>query len=106
MIEKFEELESRNPGETSFADLPKVQKLRKELCDAEVNPIQAFYPNTYLVLLNCTTNNDAPLTQQSLNDSQIPDSLLERLLNGRTEFPPVCAIIGGILGQVIHTFLS
>lgn len=46
MIERFEELESRNPGETSAADLPKVQKLRKELCDAEVNPIE------FIVLLS------------------------------------------------------
>lgn len=38
---------------------------------------------------------------QSLSESQIPDTLLERLLAGRREFPPVCAVIGGILGQVI-----
>ena len=37
---------------------------------------------------------------QSLNESQIPDALLERLLVGTREYPPVCAIIGGILGQV------
>lgn len=37
---------------------------------------------------------------QSLSESQIPDALLERLLIGTREYPPVCAIIGGILGQV------
>lgn len=37
---------------------------------------------------------------QSLNESHIPNALLERLVMGAREFPPVCAIIGGILGQV------
>lgn len=41
------------------------------------------------------------VTMQSLNESQIPDSLLERLVVGMREFPPVCAVIGGILGQVL-----
>ncbi|XP_057804836.1 SUMO-activating enzyme subunit 1A isoform X2 [Salvia miltiorrhiza] len=77
VIEKFEELEGRSPRETSAADLPKVQRLRKELCDA-----------------------------QSHDESQIPDALLERLLKGRTEFPPVCAIIGGILGQEVIKAIS
>ncbi|KAH6797167.1 SUMO activating enzyme 1B [Perilla frutescens var. hirtella] len=77
VIEKFEELEGRIPGETSAADLPKVQKLRKDLCDA-----------------------------QSHDESRIPDSLLERLLEGRSEFPPVCAIIGGILGQEVIKAIS
>ncbi|KAL1566485.1 SUMO-activating enzyme subunit 1B-1 [Salvia divinorum] len=77
VIEKFEELEGRSRGETSAADLPEVQKLRKELCDT-----------------------------QSHAESQIPDALLERLLKGRTEFPPVCAIIGGILGQEVIKAIS
>ncbi|KAL0318889.1 UNVERIFIED_CONTAM: SUMO-activating enzyme subunitB-1 [Sesamum angustifolium] len=77
VIEKFEELEGRIPGETAAADLPNVQKLRKELCEA-----------------------------QSLDESQIPDSLLERLLEGRREFPPVCAVIGGILGQEVIKAIS
>ncbi|EYU23072.1 hypothetical protein ABFS82_09G068300 [Erythranthe guttata] len=77
VIEKFEELESRIPGESSDSDLPKVQKLRKQLSEA-----------------------------QSLDESQIPDSLLERLLEGRIEFPPVSAIIGGILGQEVIKALS
>ncbi|CAI9787353.1 unnamed protein product [Fraxinus pennsylvanica] len=77
VIERFEELESRNPGDTSIADLPDVQKLRKELCEAH-----------------------------SLSESMIPDALLERLLASTTEFPPVCAIIGGILGQEVIKAIS
>ncbi|XP_022865021.1 SUMO-activating enzyme subunit 1B-1-like, partial [Olea europaea var. sylvestris] len=77
VIERFEELESRNPGDTSIADLPNVQKLRKELCEAH-----------------------------SLSESMIPDALLERLLSSTTEFPPVCAIIGGILGQEVIKAIS
>uniref|UniRef100_A0A1S4CE90 Uncharacterized protein n=1 Tax=Nicotiana tabacum TaxID=4097 RepID=A0A1S4CE90_TOBAC len=77
VIERFEELEGRNPGETSADDLPNVQKLRKELCEA-----------------HC------------LNESQIPDSLLQRLIASRSEFPPVCAIIGGILGQEVIKAIS
>lgn len=46
MIEKFEELEGRSRGETSAADLPKVQKLRKELCDAQVNLVQLVMLST------------------------------------------------------------
>ncbi|KAE8720173.1 squamosa promoter-binding-like protein 13 [Hibiscus syriacus] len=69
VIEQFEDIEG-NPGQTSSADLPGVPKLRKELCE---------------------TN--------SVNESQIPEALLERLLIGTSEYPPVCAIIGGILGQ-------
>ncbi|KAL6996929.1 SUMO-activating enzyme subunit 1A, variant 2 [Sarracenia purpurea var. burkii] len=71
VIEKFEEVEGRNAGQTSKEDLPKVLNLRKEVCEAH-----------------------------SVNESLIPDSLLERLVAGTGEFPPVCAIIGGILGQV------
>ncbi|KAG8379447.1 hypothetical protein BUALT_Bualt07G0089500 [Buddleja alternifolia] len=77
VIEKFEELEGRIPGETSAADLLNVQKLRKELCDTH-----------------------------SVDESQIPDALLERLLEGTREFPPVCAIVGGILGQEVIKAIS
>ncbi|XVF49586.1 hypothetical protein PTKIN_Ptkin04bG0024700 [Pterospermum kingtungense] len=77
VIERFEDVEGRNPGETSIADLPGVLKLRNELCE---------------------TN--------SVNESQIPDSLLERLLVGTLEFPPVCAVIGGILGQEVIKAIS
>ncbi|CAA2978715.1 SUMO-activating enzyme subunit 1B-1 [Olea europaea subsp. europaea] len=34
VIERFEELESRNPGDTSIVDLREDQKLMKELCEA------------------------------------------------------------------------
>ncbi|XP_057516517.1 SUMO-activating enzyme subunit 1B-1-like isoform X2 [Amaranthus tricolor] len=77
VIQRFEESEARKPGEISLADLPNVLKLKKELCQA-----------------------------QSFNESQIPDSLLERLLLGKLEFPPVCAIIGGILGQEVIKAIS
>ncbi|KAJ7945682.1 SUMO-activating enzyme subunit 1B [Quillaja saponaria] len=77
VIEKFEEVEGRNPGEASTADLPGVLKLKKELCDAH-----------------------------SLNESHVPDNLLERLVTNTSEFPPVCAIIGGILGQEVIKAIS
>ncbi|XP_065872989.1 SUMO-activating enzyme subunit 1B-1-like isoform X1 [Euphorbia lathyris] len=77
VIEKFEEAEGRNPGEIFIEDLPAVLNLKKELCEA-----------------------------QSLNESHIPNALLERLVMGRTEFPPVCAIVGGILGQEVIKAIS
>ncbi|KAL9230448.1 hypothetical protein vseg_005797 [Gypsophila vaccaria] len=77
VIEKFEETEGRKPGEISAADLPSVLKLRTELCEA-----------------------------QAFGESQIPDSLLERLVSSALEFPPVCAIIGGILGQEVIKAIS
>ncbi|KAF9618160.1 hypothetical protein IFM89_000563 [Coptis chinensis] len=77
VIEKFEEAEGRKAGETSIADLPSILKLKKELCQAE-----------------------------SFNEYHIPDSLLQRLLMGTMEHPPVCAIIGGILGQEVIKAIS
>ncbi|XP_019457647.1 PREDICTED: SUMO-activating enzyme subunit 1A-like [Lupinus angustifolius] len=77
VIEKYEESEGRSAGEVSIADLPGVLKLKKELC-----------------------------TAQSLNESHVPDTLLERLVTNTTEFPPVCAIIGGILGQEVIKAIS
>ncbi|PHU15548.1 SUMO-activating enzyme subunit 1B-1 [Capsicum chinense] len=77
VIERFEELEKRNPQDVSAGDLPNVLKLRKELCEA-----------------------------QCMNESQIPDLLLQRLLAARVEFPPVCAIIGGVLGQEVIKAIS
>ncbi|XP_077226712.1 SUMO-activating enzyme subunit 1B-1-like [Tasmannia lanceolata] len=77
VIERFEVAEGRNPGETSMADLPRVLELRKEICEAQL-----------------------------LNESHIPVGLLERLLVGTTEHPPVCAIIGGILGQEVIKEIS
>lgn len=46
-------------------------------------------------VLHCMVN------LQSFNESQIPTALIERLVAaGKKEHPPVCAILGGILGQV------
>lgn len=44
------------------------------------------------------------LSFQSINESQVPDALLERLVSGQGEFPPVCAILGGMLGQVQYLY--
>lgn len=77
VIENFEDTEKRNPGETTITDLPSVLKLKKELCDA-----------------------------RSFNESQIPDTLLERLLIGNIEHPAVSAILGGILGQEVIKVIS
>ncbi|XP_073268977.1 SUMO-activating enzyme subunit 1A isoform X3 [Populus alba] len=77
VIERFEEAEGRKPGEICIEDLPAVLKLKKELCEA-----------------------------QSVNESHIPDTLLERLVMGAKEFPPVCAIIGGTLGQEVIKAIS
>ncbi|KAB5532162.1 hypothetical protein DKX38_018832 [Salix brachista] len=77
VIEWFEEAEKRKPREISIEDLPAVLKLKKELCE-----------------------------EQSLNESHIPDTLLERLVMGAKEFPPVCAIIGGTLGQEVIKAIS
>uniref|UniRef100_A0A2C9UJ39 THIF-type NAD/FAD binding fold domain-containing protein n=1 Tax=Manihot esculenta TaxID=3983 RepID=A0A2C9UJ39_MANES len=84
VIERFEESEGRNPGEISIEDLPAVLKLKKEICEAQC------YVNAF----------------QSLNESHIPNALLERLVMGRREFPPVCAIVGGILGQEVIKAIS
>jgi ubiquitin-like 1-activating enzyme E1 A len=77
VIERFEEAEERNPGDVSIVDLPGVLKLKKELCEAN-----------------------------SVSESHVPDALLERLITGTREFPPVCAIIGGILGQEVIKAIS
>ncbi|XP_074276407.1 SUMO-activating enzyme subunit 1B-1-like [Silene latifolia] len=77
VIEMFEDTKGRKPGDTSAADLPAVLKLRNDLCEA-----------------------------QSFGESQIPDSLLGRIVSNSLEFPPVCAIIGGILGQEVIKAIS
>ncbi|WOL11430.1 SUMO-activating enzyme subunit 1B-1-like [Canna indica] len=78
VIEKFEFSEGRIPGQLSSSDLPSILQLRKELCDA-----------------------------QSLNESHIPEELLERILvAGSKLYPPVCAILGGILGQEVIKAIS
>ncbi|XP_031477183.1 SUMO-activating enzyme subunit 1A-like isoform X2 [Nymphaea colorata] len=77
VIEKFEQDAGRNPGETSSEDLQKLLE---------------FWQNM------CQTN--------SLKESLIPVALLERLLVFTEEHPPVCAIIGGILGQEVIKAIS
>ncbi|XP_024041149.1 SUMO-activating enzyme subunit 1B-1 isoform X2 [Citrus clementina] len=77
VLEQFEEAEGRSPGEISIADLPAVLKLKKELCEAN-----------------------------ALNASHVTDSLLERLIIGTREFTPVCAVVGGILGQEVIKAIS
>ncbi|KAG0487414.1 hypothetical protein HPP92_009509 [Vanilla planifolia] len=78
VLECFEASENRNPGDTSGLDLPVVLIWRKKLCDL-----------------------------QHVNESLVPDGLLDRLLvAGSREHPPVCAILGGILGQEVIKAIS
>ncbi|GKV13659.1 hypothetical protein SLEP1_g24646 [Rubroshorea leprosula] len=77
VIERFEEIEDRNPGDISITDLHGLLNLKKELCEAN-----------------------------SLKESLVPDALLERLVKHKWEFPPVCAIIGGFLGQEVIKAIS
>ncbi|KAJ6843888.1 SUMO-activating enzyme subunit 1B-1-like [Iris pallida] len=78
VIEKFESSGGKSLGDTSTSDLPAVLKLRKEICEA-----------------------------QSFNEMHVPTGLLERLLAaGNKEYPPVCAILGGILGQEVIKAIS
>lgn len=78
ILEEFEQTEGRQPGHVSSADLESVLSLRKKLCE-----------------------------EQGLPESRIPGILLERIVDaGTREFPPVCAIIGGILGQEVIKAMS
>ncbi|XP_010448500.1 PREDICTED: SUMO-activating enzyme subunit 1A [Camelina sativa] len=77
VIEVFEESEGRKHGECSLLDLARVLEIKKQLCEAN-----------------------------SVSESLIPDSLLERLITGTTEFPPACAIVGGILAQEVIKAVS
>ncbi|PKA55534.1 SUMO-activating enzyme subunit 1A [Apostasia shenzhenica] len=78
VLEHFEYFHNRKYGETSASDLPIVLNLRKTLCD-----------------------------EQGVNESLIPEKLLDHLLSaGAKEHPPVCAILGGILGQEVIKAIS
>ncbi|OAY64877.1 SUMO-activating enzyme subunit 1B-2 [Ananas comosus] len=80
VLDMFESSKERNPGETSISDLPEILKLREEMCNAQ--SVKDY-------------------------DSLVPQSLLERLLAaGTKEHPPVCAILGGILGQEVIKAIS
>ncbi|CAN1747680.1 SUMO-activating enzyme subunit 1A [Linum perenne] len=77
VIERFEEANNRNPGDLSIEDVPAVLQLKRQLCEA-----------------------------RSVSEELVPDALLERLVTGSIEFPPVCAIVGGILGQEVIKAIS
>uniref|UniRef100_I1R0C6 THIF-type NAD/FAD binding fold domain-containing protein n=2 Tax=Oryza glaberrima TaxID=4538 RepID=I1R0C6_ORYGL len=78
VLENYESSEGRNACEASLSDLPAVLALRKDMCD-----------------------------KMSSSESQIPTALLERLLAaGKKQHPPVCAILGGILGQEVIKSIS
>ncbi|KAE8777402.1 SUMO-activating enzyme subunit 1A [Hordeum vulgare] len=78
VLESYESSEGRDPGETSLSDLPALLARKKDMCD-----------------------------RMSLDESIVPTSLLERLLAaGKKEHPPVCAILGGILGQEVIKSIS
>ncbi|KAG5379925.1 hypothetical protein IGI04_023592 [Brassica rapa subsp. trilocularis] len=77
VIEVFEESEGRKHGECSLLDLATVLEFKKKLCEAN-----------------------------SVSESHVPDSLLERLISGTIEFPPACAIVGGILAQEVIKAVS
>jgi ubiquitin-like 1-activating enzyme E1 A len=99
VIEKFEEAEGRSAGDVSDADLSNVLKLKEELCTAQVCLLELVI---YVFKVNYIINPILLFTLQSLNESHVPDTLLERLVADTTEFPPVSAVIGGILGQVFY----
>jgi ubiquitin-like 1-activating enzyme E1 A len=99
VIEKFEETEGRSAGDVSDADLSSVLKLKKELCTAQVCLLELVI-YVFKVNTNHIIHPILLFTLQSVNDSHVPDTLLERLVADTTEFPPVSAVIGGILGQV------
>lgn len=88
-------------GEVSIADLSGVLKLKKELCTAQVCLLEFVI---YVFSVKYIVHLIFLFVLQSLNESHVPDTLLERLVANTTEFPPVCAIIGGILGQVFYQF--
>lgn len=103
MIEKFEFSEGRNLGELSSSDIPAVLKLNKEICDAQVAPLSFISAALFFGMLLISST----FFLQSLDESYVPRILLERIVAaGRKVYPPVCAIIGGILGQVSDAVLK
>ncbi|KAF3492957.1 hypothetical protein DY000_02054266 [Brassica cretica] len=49
---------------------------------------------------------DLATVLESVSESRIPDSLLERLISCTLEFPPACSIVGGILAQAVIKAVS
>ncbi|CAN6168989.1 unnamed protein product [Urochloa humidicola] len=78
VLENYELSEGRSPGETTLSDIPAVLARMKDMCN-----------------------------KMSMKESHIPTALMERLLAaGKKEHPPVCAILGGILGQEVIKSIS
>ncbi|KAH7366081.1 hypothetical protein KP509_18G062500 [Ceratopteris richardii] len=78
IMEDFEQSNSRLPGQVTLDDLASVLDTRKRLCES-----------------------------QGMPETLVPDKLLHRLLYAEArEHPPVCAILGGILGQELLKVLS
>ncbi|KAF8668897.1 hypothetical protein HU200_052101 [Digitaria exilis] len=78
VLENYELSEGHSPGKTTLSDIPAVLARVKAVRD-----------------------------KISLNESQVPTALMERLLAaGKKEHPPVCAILGGILGQEVIKSIS
>ncbi|KAF8679140.1 hypothetical protein HU200_045906 [Digitaria exilis] len=78
VLENYELSEGHSPGKTTLSDIPAVLAQVKDVRD-----------------------------KMSLNESQVPTALMERLLAaGKKEHPPVCAILGGILGQEVIKSIS
>ncbi|CAM6020761.1 unnamed protein product [Sphagnum balticum] len=78
IIDQFEVGAGRRPGQLSSQDLPDLISYRGKMCAIQKVP-----------------------------ESFVPDNLLQKLASvGGTELPPVCAIIGGILGQELIKAMS
>lgn len=78
LLEEFEQANERTPGQVSSDDLTAALDLRKRLCEL-----------------------------QGVPESWISEKLLDKLLDaGTRELPPVCAIMGGILGQELLKAMS
>jgi ubiquitin-like 1-activating enzyme E1 A len=77
-LEDFEHAEGRQPGHVSSQDLPALLAFWKAACEA-----------------------------QKVAENLVPEPLFQRLLgSGSSELPPVCAILGGIVGQELIKAMS
>jgi len=77
-LEDFENIENRQPAHVSAQDLPAVLAFWRKACEAQKMP-----------------------------ETLVPETIFQRLLSaGNTELPPVCAILGGIVGQELIKAMS
>jgi len=77
-IEDFEQAEGRLPGHVTSQDLPALLAFWHKMCDS-----------------------------QKVAVNLVPEKIFQRLLSaGGTELPPVCAIMGGIVGQELIKAMS